>query len=64
MAFDILVSLGYEVLLAPNGTDGLKIYQDNKNKISVVLLDLIMPKMDGIACYEKLNLLNLMLKLL
>ena len=41
MASDILVSLGYDVILAHNGAEGIKTYKENQEKINVVILDLI-----------------------
>ena len=58
MASDILISLGYDVILAANGTEGIKIYEKNKEKINVVILDLIMPRMNGFTCYENLKRIN------
>ena len=37
----------YEVLLAENGLEALKILRDNSEILSIILLDLIMPQMDG-----------------
>jgi two-component system phosphate regulon response regulator PhoB/two-component system alkaline phosphatase synthesis response regulator PhoP len=44
---------GFEVSLAINGEDGLKLAQ--KDKPSLILLDLLMPKMDGFEMLEKLK---------
>jgi two-component system, OmpR family, alkaline phosphatase synthesis response regulator PhoP len=40
-----LKSLGYNVLGALNGEEGLKIFRDEKP--DVVILDIVMPQMDG-----------------
>jgi CheY-like chemotaxis protein len=42
-----LMAFGYEVLLASNGAQALSIYSKHKDKISVVITDMGMPKMDG-----------------
>lgn len=39
---------GYSVYEAKNGLEALKIFESNKNDIDVVLLDVMMPKLDGI----------------
>jgi len=44
---------GYEVAFATNGEDGLKLAQ--KDHPDLVLLDLLMPKMDGFEVLEKLK---------
>lgn len=33
----------YEVLLASNGSEGLRIFQENQNKIDLIILDMKMP---------------------
>ena len=44
---DFLVAKGYSILEAGDGEKGLEVYEENKNKISLVLLDVMMPKLDG-----------------
>lgn len=43
----------YEVTLATNGEDGLKLAQ--KDHPDLILMDLLMPKMDGFEMLEKLK---------
>ncbi|MCP3684993.1 MAG: response regulator, partial [bacterium] len=43
----ILKKLGHTVLLAKDGKEAVKIYKQKKDEIDLVLLDMIMPKMDG-----------------
>ena len=47
----ILESLGYKVLLGENGQHGLEIFTANAPDIDLVLLDMIMPKMNGRECF-------------
>jgi DNA-binding response OmpR family regulator len=44
---------GYEVVIATDGAEALKIA--NTTKFEVILLDLIMPNMDGFTFMEKLK---------
>ena len=39
---------GYEVLLAKNGQEAVDIFKQNHNDISLVIIDIIMPVLDGI----------------
>jgi PAS domain S-box-containing protein len=55
MASDILTQLGYQVMVAQSGQEGIDIYRQNQSRIDLVLLDLIMPHMNGVACFEKLK---------
>jgi len=42
-----LETLGYKVLVASSGIEGLDIYKRDFDKIDLILLDMIMPKMTG-----------------
>lgn len=44
---DFLVAKGYSILEAEDGEKGLEVFEENKNKISLILLDVMMPKLDG-----------------
>lgn len=44
---------GYEVATANNGADGIKLAEEHKPDI--ILLDIIMPKMDGFMALKKLR---------
>ncbi|MBR3617530.1 MAG: response regulator, partial [Acholeplasmatales bacterium] len=42
----------YEIIYACDGEEALNQIKENKNKLSLVLLDLIMPKINGIDILE------------
>ena len=44
---DFLVKENFKVLEAEDGEVALKIFEENKEKIDLVLLDVMMPKLDG-----------------
>ncbi len=44
---DFLMTKNYNILEAENGEEALKIYEQNKEKVSLILLDVMMPKLDG-----------------
>jgi PAS domain S-box-containing protein len=50
----ILTRSGYTVLTARNGKEALEVYRHNKDEISLVILDLIMPEMGGKQCLEEI----------
>lgn len=52
-----LTRFGYNILLANNGYDGIKEYQNNINT-DLVLLDLVLPNENGINILEELRLIN------
>jgi len=55
---DILKRLGYKVLSAWNGKEAIQAYKENKEKIDMVILDMIMPEMGGRDTYDKLKEIN------
>ncbi len=44
---DFLTKENYQTLEAADGEEALKVFQDNEAKIKLVLLDVMMPKLDG-----------------
>lgn len=51
----MLAFLGFEVLPAPNGQEGVEIFRREKNRILFTLLDLRMPVMDGTRAFEAIR---------
>lgn len=51
----MLEKLGYEIVEAENGKEGLAMYREYSDTIDVVLLDMLMPVMDGTECFHKLQ---------
>lgn len=45
----LLKNLGYDVLLAKDGKDAVRLFSANKDRISSVLLDVQMPHLNGVA---------------
>lgn len=44
---DFLAQKGYSILEAQDGEEALKVFEENKNKIGIILLDVMMLKLDG-----------------
>ena len=44
---DFLVQKNYNILEAEDGEKAIKVYNENKDKINLILLDVMMPKLDG-----------------
>jgi CheY-like chemotaxis protein len=50
-----LKGLGYKVWMAENGKQALRIYEEHRQEIDSVLLDLVMPEMSGLETYRRLR---------
>lgn len=49
---------GYETVTAVNGADALSLYKKNKDIVCIVLLDLLMPVMDGEKTIKAIRQIN------
>jgi PAS domain S-box-containing protein len=54
----ILERSGYQSLVAPNGAEALKVFQQNEPRIRLVITDYSMPGMNGVTLAESLKKLN------
>ena len=55
MCKDMLERLGYKVISAENGPEGIKIFREMKDEIAVVILDMVMPVMSGNEVFHALK---------
>jgi len=58
LACEMLSDEGYKVIVARDGFEALRIYQQAKQQIGLVILDFFLPVMDGDAVFEELKALN------
>lgn len=50
----LLEDEGYSMLVAEDGVEGIKVFRAHAPQICAVILDLIMPNMDGVAAFREL----------
>ena len=55
MADAMLRDMGFDVLLAENGAEGVELFRKNSDRIRLVLMDVIMPEMDGMAALKAIR---------
>ncbi len=55
VASRMLQELGYQVMLAPSGPRALEIYRQERERIDLVILDMLMPGMGGAETFQKLQ---------
>jgi len=61
---DLLIELNYEVILASNGIEAVEIFKNKKEKIDLVILDVIMPELNGEETYYELKKIEKNVKVL
>ena len=54
----MLNKLGYDVLTAVSGAEAIKIYKKHQDKIDLVILDMVMPKLSGGETFDRLKAIN------
>jgi PAS domain S-box-containing protein len=60
----VLEPCGYTVLMAEDGVQALEVYQAHRGEILLVVLDVIMPQMNGRECLRRLRELDPQVKVL
>ena len=55
---EILESLNYRVLVAADGQEALRIFQQRAEEIELLITDLVMPALGGVALYQELRELH------
>jgi len=55
---ELLESNGYAVYIVNNGRQAIDYYKDNKDSILLVILDVMLPEMDGRETYFELKKIN------
>jgi CheY-like chemotaxis protein len=58
LASAMLTDEGYRVILARDGFEALRIYQQIRGQVGLVILDFFLPVMDGDAVFDELRALN------
>ena len=61
---EMLREMGYQVHLANSGPEAVQVYEEHASQIDLVILDMIMPDMDGRETYDGLRKINPDIKVL
>lgn len=52
---DFLGHQGYRILKAPSGEEALRLFRKNKSSIDLILLDLMLPEMNGLSVLKEIR---------
>jgi two-component system, cell cycle sensor histidine kinase and response regulator CckA len=63
-AEEIIKGIGYKVITASSGNEGIDIYKSQKDDIDVVMLDMVMPEMGGEQTFHALKRIDPEVKVL
>jgi two-component system cell cycle sensor histidine kinase/response regulator CckA len=55
LARETLANLGYEILIACDGEEAVRLFQANRERIDLPLLDVVMPKINGPEAYARIR---------
>ncbi|MCX5895689.1 MAG: response regulator, partial [Proteobacteria bacterium] len=58
MLSDYLGGLGYNILSASDGREAVKLFTENKNHIDLIILDLVMPSMNGYEAFKEIKAID------
>lgn len=58
MAKDMLEYMGFETICASSADEAVEIFSSNKEKIDVIIIDLLMPKINGLTCFKKIRTID------
>lgn len=54
----VLENAGYTVFTAADGAEALEVFLEHRDRVGCVVLDLVMPRLDGVQTYHKLRALS------
>jgi two-component system, cell cycle sensor histidine kinase and response regulator CckA len=55
LARETLANLGYDVVLASDGEEAVRVFQANRDRIDLLLLDAVLPKINGSEAYARIS---------
>lgn len=64
MLQEVLEQYGYRAISAENGYDGLEKYAIHKDEVKLIIMDVIMPKMNGFETYKRIKALSPEMKIM
>jgi PAS domain S-box-containing protein len=60
----VLEGFGYQVMEAGDGEEAISVFNDNKDRIQLLILDVVMPKKNGKEVYDEIKKIRLDIKVI
>lgn len=64
LVLEVLTGSGYKVISAENGLEAVEKFKANRDSIKLILMDIIMPRMNGKEAYREIRLIDPDVKIL
>jgi CheY-like chemotaxis protein len=61
---EMLQEIGYDVILAENGQQGIALFADHRESIDLIILDILMPETSGVETFKKVREVSTDVKIL
>jgi CheY-like chemotaxis protein len=58
LAARVLTRAGYHVLLAENGLDAIRVFEQQPESVALVIMDVVMPGCGGVEAYERMSVIR------
>jgi PAS domain S-box-containing protein len=55
LARETLANLGYDILLASDGEEAVRVFRANRDRVDLLLLDVVLPKINGPEAYAQIS---------
>jgi len=55
---ELLQRLGYRIIIAHNGEEAIQVFEQYKNEVSLVILDVVMPILGGVDAAKEIHRMN------
>ena len=55
---EVLEMVGFSALFASSGREGIKLFQENRDRVHLILMDILMPEMSGLETHKEIKALD------
>jgi two-component system, cell cycle sensor histidine kinase and response regulator CckA len=55
---EVLEMVGFSALFASSGREGIQLFEENRDRIQLILMDILMPEMSGLETHKEIKALD------